>query len=78
MPNIDETIEDLKKVWNAFNGMEHELYADYVFDALVLLQEYKKHLINDLENMNNKILQAENEINTLTQINTQKSALDVR
>lgn len=41
MTNIDDVIEGLKKVWDAFNGMEHELYADYVFDALELLQRQK-------------------------------------
>lgn len=39
MNNKEEVIEGLKKVWNAFNHMEHELYADYVFDALVMLKE---------------------------------------
>ena len=38
MTKLDDAIEGLKKVWNAFNGMEHELYADYVFDALELLK----------------------------------------
>ena len=39
MPDREEVIEGLKKVWDAFNSMEHELYADYVFDALELLKE---------------------------------------
>lgn len=39
MADRDKVIEGLKKVWNAFNSMEHELYADYVFDALELLKE---------------------------------------
>lgn len=39
MPDREEIIEGLKKVWDAFNSMEHELYADYVFDALELLKE---------------------------------------
>lgn len=38
----EEVIEGLKKVWDAFNHMEHDLYADYVFDALVLLKEGEK------------------------------------
>jgi len=41
-PDREEVIEGLKKVWDAFNHMEHELYADYVFDALVLLKEGEK------------------------------------
>lgn len=41
MENIDNVIEGLKKVWDAFDKMEHELYADYVFDALELLQSQK-------------------------------------
>ena len=35
----EKDIEGLEKVWDAFNHMEHELYADYVFDALALLKE---------------------------------------
>lgn len=31
-------IKGLEKVWDAFNHMEHELYADYVFDALAMLK----------------------------------------
>lgn len=41
-PDREEVIEGLKKVWDAFNHMEHDLYADYVFDALVLLKEDEK------------------------------------
>ena len=36
-------------------------------DALELLKEYKKHLQNDLENLNKKKLQVENKINCITQ-----------
>ena len=43
MPRQEEdrgtVIEGLEKVWDAFNHMEHELYADYVFDALAMLKE---------------------------------------
>ena len=39
MPDRDAVIEGLKKVWDAFDHMEHESYADYVSDALVLLEE---------------------------------------
>lgn len=38
MPDREKVVEGLKKVWDAFNAMEHELYADYVFDALELLK----------------------------------------
>ena len=38
-PTREEVIEGLKKVWDAFDHMEHELYADYVFDALKMLKE---------------------------------------
>ena len=38
MPDRDEVVKGLEKVWDAFDHMEHELYADYVFDALVLLK----------------------------------------
>lgn len=38
MPDREKVIEELEKVWDAFNHMEHELYADYVFDALELLK----------------------------------------
>ena len=41
---------------------------DYLMtDALELLKEYKKHLQNDLENLNKKKLQVENKINCITQ-----------
>ena len=39
MPDREKVVEGLEKVWDAFNHMEHELYADYVFDALALLKE---------------------------------------
>ena len=42
MADREKVIEGLEKVWNAFNFMEHELYADYVFDALALLKEQEK------------------------------------
>lgn len=35
----EKVIKGLEKVWDAFNHMEHELYADYVYDALALLKE---------------------------------------
>lgn len=43
LKSIDKTtvIENLEKVWDAFNHMEHELYADYVFDALAVLKQYE-------------------------------------
>ncbi len=39
MADREEVIKGLEKVWDAFNHMEHELYADYVYDALELLKE---------------------------------------
>ena len=36
----DEVIKGLEKVWDAFNHMEHELYADYVFDAIAMLKDH--------------------------------------
>ena len=44
MPDIDDVINGLKKVWNGLNAMEHELYADYVFDALEVLQNHKNDI----------------------------------
>lgn len=38
MTEREKVIEGLGKVWGAFNHMEHELYADYVYDALALLK----------------------------------------
>ena len=38
-PSREEVIEGLKKVWDAFDHMEHDLYADYVFDALKMLKD---------------------------------------
>ena len=40
MADIEEVIEGLEKVWNGLNAMEHELYADYVFDALELIKSF--------------------------------------
>lgn len=39
MTERDDVIKGLEKVWDAFNHMEHELYADYVFDALEMLEQ---------------------------------------
>lgn len=44
MDKLNETIKGLEKVWDAFNHMEHELYADYVFDALELLKEQQEKM----------------------------------
>ena len=44
MADIEKVVEGLKKVWNAFDSMEHELYADYVFDALELLKELNQRI----------------------------------
>lgn len=38
-PSREEVMEGLTKVWRAFDLMEHELYADYVFDASKMLME---------------------------------------
>ena len=46
----EKVVEGLKKVWNAFDAMEHELYADYVFDALELIDTQYK-LIRELQNL---------------------------
>ena len=37
-------IKGLEKLWDAFNYIEHELYADYVFDALELLKEQQAEI----------------------------------
>lgn len=34
----EKVIKGLEIVWDAFNRMEHEMYADYVFDAIALLK----------------------------------------
>ena len=34
----EKVIKGLEIVWDAFNHMEYELYANYVFDALALLK----------------------------------------
>ena len=50
MKDQEEVIEGLEKVWDAFNHMEHELYADYVFDALELIKHYyPKHWCKDCQ-----------------------------
>lgn len=38
-PSRKEVMESLSKVWNAFDYMEHELYAVYVFNASKMLME---------------------------------------
>lgn len=45
MIDREKVIAGLKKVWDAFNSMEHELYADYVFDALELLRAYEPRVM---------------------------------
>ncbi len=44
-PSREEVIEGLKKVWDAFDHMEHELYADYVFDALKMLKDQEPRVL---------------------------------
>ena len=44
MSSRQEVMEGLQKVWEAFHQMEHELYADYVFDAMELLKEQESLL----------------------------------
>lgn len=44
-PSREEVIEGLKKVWDAFDHMEHELYADYVFDALKMLKDNEPRVL---------------------------------
>ena len=45
MSDREKVIKGLEKVWDAFNHMEHELYADYVLDALALLKEQEPKLL---------------------------------
>lgn len=44
MNDPKEVFDGLEKVWDAFDHMEHELYADYVFDALEMLKTYDERL----------------------------------
>ena len=44
-PSREEVIEGLKKVWDAFDHMEHDLYADYVFDALKMLKDQEPRVL---------------------------------
>ena len=59
MENLNRIIEGLSKVWDAFDHMEHELYADYVFDALKLLKEQDEK-IEDLKNTIQHIFEGRN------------------
>lgn len=45
MIDREKVIKGLEKVWDAFDHMEHELYADYVFDALELLKAYEPRVM---------------------------------
>ena len=38
MNDLEQIIEGLQKVWTVFATAEHELYADYVYDAIKLLK----------------------------------------
>ena len=57
MADRDEIAEGLKKVWDAFDAMEHELYADYVFEALELLTpvEPEKLTVLDFGSMESEL-----------------------
>ena len=50
--NYVTVMEGLQKVWNAFNQMEHEMYADYVYDALAFLREQHEELVRLQRNRN--------------------------
>ena len=40
----DKVIKGLETVWNGMNAIEHELYADYVYEALELLKDDETQL----------------------------------
>ena len=42
--NTEDVIKGLEIVWNGMNAIEHELYADYVYDALALIHEQQERL----------------------------------
>lgn len=44
MEQFEKVYKGLEKVWDAFNHMEHELYADYVFDARVLIRQQQERI----------------------------------
>ena len=44
MTDRDKVIKGLETVWNGMNAVEHELYADYVYDALDLLKDDETQL----------------------------------
>ena len=81
MADIDKVIsglnrcKDMNKIncdkcpydYNGRGNGKSECTAELSADALELLKEYKKHLQNDLENLNKKKLQMENKINCITQ-----------
>jgi hypothetical protein len=41
----EKVIKGLEIVWDAFNHMEHEMYADYVFEALALLKAHEPRVL---------------------------------
>lgn len=53
MADREEVIKGLEKAWDAFNHMEHELYADYVYDALELLKEQEPKPVKVTKNAYN-------------------------
>jgi hypothetical protein len=44
MEQFEKVCKGLEKVWDAFNHMEHDLYADYVFDALALIRQQQERI----------------------------------
>ena len=53
MEKLEKVIEGLEKVWHGLHEMEHELYADYVFDALEVLVDLKE------KNKNNYVIECQ-------------------
>ena len=67
MADIEKVIKGLEKWIDDHLAQNVEIEPQLVHDALELLKEYKKHLQNDLKNLNKKKLQVENEINGIAQ-----------
>ena len=56
MTKLEKVVNGLEIVWNGMNAIEHELYADYVYDALELLKAQRWISVKDRLPENNRFV----------------------